>query len=221
MQNFLFLATQVFLILILILSGWGLDDLRGFFADPSRAELVVAITFAAVAVLTLRIEARPIRKGRLSLGHQTVVLLALALGSIFLLWFLPFADRRLIFTFAHSPAISYFGLLLCCGGIVVRMLALEKLGGHFSAYVTLQEQHQLIQSGIYGHIRHPLYLSLLLAAPGLALVFTSWLVVPIFFGTVIFVTRRIRQEENMLEKYFGETFLEYRRRTWVLIPLLV
>jgi protein-S-isoprenylcysteine O-methyltransferase Ste14 len=221
LQNFLFLATQVLLILILILCGWGLGDVRQFFADPVLAGLVAAVIFAAVAVLILKIDVRPTRKGRLPLGHQTFVLLALLLASIFLFWFLPFANRRHIFTFAHRPAVSYFGLLLCCGGIVVRLLALKKLGGHFSAYVTLQEEHELIQSGIYRHIRHPLYLSLLLAAPGFALVFDNWLVFPIFLGTVIFVARRIPQEEDLLGEHFGETFLNYRRRTWILIPLLV
>jgi protein-S-isoprenylcysteine O-methyltransferase Ste14 len=221
LQNFLFLATQVFLTLLLILSGWGLGDLRGFFVDPARIGLVTAVLTAAAGVLILRIDVRPIRKGRLPLGHQTVVLLALVLASIFLLWFLPFADRRHIFAFANSQRVRYFGLLLCCCGIVVRLLALRKLDGHFSAYVTLQEKHQLIQSGIYGHIRHPLYLSLLLAAPGFALVFANWLIFPILLVTVIFVTRRVRDEENLLEGHFGERFLKYKRGTWILIPLVV
>jgi protein-S-isoprenylcysteine O-methyltransferase Ste14 len=100
-------------------------------------------------------------------------------------------------------------------------MALQQLGRYFSAYVTLQDEHRLIQSGIYGVIRHPLYLSLLLAAPGFALVFSSALLAPILALTVLFVSVRISQEERLLKLQFGQSFSEYRRRTWALIPLLL
>jgi protein-S-isoprenylcysteine O-methyltransferase Ste14 len=139
-------------------------------------------------------------------------------GSLFLIWFLAFADRRHFLTFTHKSWLRYVGLGLCGSGVVVRLLALMKLGRQFSAYVTLQVDHQLVQSGIYGRIRHPLYLSLLLAAPGFALVFASVLVWPILVVTLVFVIRRICQEERLLELRFGVEFLEYRKRVGALLP---
>jgi protein-S-isoprenylcysteine O-methyltransferase Ste14 len=70
-------------------------------------------------------------------------------------------------------------------------------------------------------MRHPLYLSLLLAAPGFALVFDSFLAVPILLVTVIFVYGRVRHEEILLERHFEAAFLEYKNRTWALIPLVI
>jgi protein-S-isoprenylcysteine O-methyltransferase Ste14 len=221
LRDFLLLFGQVSAILLVVLAGWGISDLGQFFADPARAALVAATILGAAMLFVLRLDLNPLRKGRLPVGDQTVVLLALALVSLLLLWFLPFADRRHVLIFAGPHPIRYLGVLALLSGIAVRLLALRKLERNFSAYVTLQQEHQLVQSGIYAHIRHPLYLSLLLAAPGVALVFASLLVFPVLLLTVIFVVRRIRQEEKLLERWFGEAFLRYRSRTWAVIPRIV
>jgi|HubBroStandDraft_6_1064221.scaffolds.fasta_scaffold124514_2 protein-S-isoprenylcysteine O-methyltransferase Ste14 len=220
-RRLIVLAIQLLPILLLLLTGWGWDDWQGFFSDPARAGLVLAVILGAGWVTLLRLDLQPLRRGESPLGKQAWVLLALALASLFLLWFLPFADRRQILVLTRRPFIRYLGLGLCGGGIVVRLLALVKLGRHFSAYVTLQDNHQLVQAGIYRNIRHPLYLSLLLAAPGLALIFASALVWPILTVTLAFVTVRIRQEENLLVSRFGAEFHEYRRHTGALLPRIV
>ena len=100
------------------------------------------------------------------------------------------------------------------------MLALSSLGSQFSAFVTLQSGHELVEHGIYAWIRHPLYLSLLLAGPGLTLVFRSQLVWPVLFGAWLFVANRIAREEALLASHFGSRFRGYRARTWALVPLL-
>ncbi len=215
------MAAQLIPVLALLMVGWGWNDWAGFFSHPARAGLMVALILGAGSALLLRLDLQPLRRGRSLVGGQTLVLLALALASLFLVWFLPFADRRQILTFTGSPALRYLGLAMCCLGIAVRLLALGKLGRWFSAYVTLQDDHQLVQSGIYGVIRHPLYLSLLLAAPGFALVFASMLALPILLVAVVFVTIRFRQEEDLLESHFGSEFRAYRRRTGALLPRII
>jgi protein-S-isoprenylcysteine O-methyltransferase Ste14 len=218
LRRFAILAVQLIPCLLLTLAGWGWDDWRGFFSHPARAGLIAAIVLGAGLVLRFQLDLQPLRRGRSVVGSQTLVLLVLVLTSLFLVWFLPFADRREMLRFTQHPFLRYLGLVMCCLGIAVRLLALAKLGRHFSAYVTLQDDHQLVQSGIYGMVRHPLYLSLLLAAPGFALVFASVLVWPILLMALAFVTLRIREEDNLLESRFGVEFREYRGRTGALLP---
>jgi protein-S-isoprenylcysteine O-methyltransferase Ste14 len=103
-------------------------------------------------------------------------------------------------------------------GAAVRIFALHALGENFSAYVTLQTGHQLIRHGIYNRIRHPLYLSLLLAPTGFALIFASKLALPIVVLAALFVLDRIRKEEELLASHFGSEFTAYRCRTRKLIP---
>jgi len=212
------LSLQLLPILLLPLAGWGWHDWRGFLSDPARTALLALVVLAVGAVLFLRLDLHPLRKGTHPAGSQTVVLLTLAGASLFLIWFLPFADRRQILTFTRNRFWPDIGLGLCCSGIVVRLLALMKLGRQFSAYVTLQDEHQLVQSGIYRRIRHPLYLSLLLAAPGFALIFSSLLVWPILMVTAAFVAGRIRQEDRLLASRFGIEFEKYRRQVGTLLP---
>jgi protein-S-isoprenylcysteine O-methyltransferase Ste14 len=206
--------------LLLMFAGWDFRDLPGFFGSPARAGLVALVVLGAALAVALRIETQPLRKGLSPTGSQGLHLSILLGLSLFLLMFLPFADRHNLLTF-HSPSARYAGLALCGMGGFVRLFALRRLGPHFSAYVTLQPQHQLVQSGIYRTIRHPLYLSLLLAPAGMAMVFASWLALPILLLAVIFVADRIRKEEQLLAHGFGSEFLAYRRRTSMLIPYVL
>jgi protein-S-isoprenylcysteine O-methyltransferase Ste14 len=104
--------------------------------------------------------------------------------------------------------------------VIIRVAALRALGKNFSAYVTLQPNHRLVQDGIYAWIRHPLYLSLLLIPAGIALVFASLLAAPILILAVAFVFERTRREDRLLASRFGTEFDDYRRRARRLIPLV-
>lgn len=213
----LVLAAQLLLCVLLVLLGWGVRDLPLFCLSPARCGLAAAVFAAAFAAVLLHLDLHPLRMGSTPVGHQGLELAVLLFLSLSLLWFLPFADRRHILTLRQEYW-RYLGLLFCCAGIVVRLLALQALGQYFSAYVTLQPDHRLIQQGIYASIRHPLYLSLLLAPTGVALVFASSLALPILLLAAIFVWDRIRKEERLLAAHFGPAFEAYRSRTWILVP---
>lgn len=215
------LVAQLLPGVVLVLYGWGFDELPAFFLSPARAGLAAAILAGAIGAGVWGVELHPIRRGLMPVGKQSLQLGILLLLSLFLLWFLPFADRRRILTFQQQYWQNYWryaGLLLCCAGIMTRLLGLKALARYFSAYVTLQPNHRLVQEGIYRRIRHPLYLSLLLAPTGVALIFDSWLALPILVLSAIFVFDRIPKEERLLAAHFGREFEEYRLRTWKLIP---
>ena len=214
------LSLHLLAILIPMALGWGLDDLPAFFAIPARAGLILLITLGAIAILILRIDLNPLRSSPANRSKESWALAAMAAASILLLGFLPWADRNRILQIPRESVRS-FGLLLCCAGGVIRILALRQLGPQFSAYVTLQPDHQLIQTGIYSRIRHPLYLSLLLAGPGVAMVFASQLVWPILAMTIAFIANRIKVEETLLAKTFSDSFLVYRHRTSSLLPFVL
>jgi protein-S-isoprenylcysteine O-methyltransferase Ste14 len=211
------LAVQLLPAILLVMLGWGFDNLSAFFLNPARAGLAaLAFASAAIAVI-LRLDFDPLRKGSNPQGHQGFQLGVLLFLSLVLLWFLPFADSRQILTLQYSYW-RYLGLALLCVGAGVRLFALRALGKHFSAYITLQPDHRLVRDGIYAHIRHPLYLSLLLLPTGIAFVFNSALAAPILLLAAAFVMDRIRKEDRILARHFGEEFEEYRRHTRALLP---
>jgi len=210
------LALQLGPAIFLIFAGWGFDNLSEFFSNPARCGLAALTLIAALAAIVFRLDLSPLRKGATPLGSQIIQLAILLFLSLALFWFLPFADRRNILTL--NQYWRYLGLLLCVAGVIVRLLALKALGKQFSAYVTLQPDHRLVQHGIYAIIRHPLYLSLLLLPTGVALVFASYLALSILLLAAAFVFDRIRKEERLLATHFPTEFDHYRLRTGRLVP---
>lgn len=214
------LVLQTALAIVLLLVGWGLDDLRGFFSNPARLAFVV-LGFLGVAVaLVLRLDVEMFRKGKRPVGGQRFLLAGVMMLMLILLTFISYADRRGLLTFSDLDWVRYLGLILHAGGGVLLFFALRALGRYYSGYVTLQDDHKLVQEGVYSLIRHPIYLRALLVSVGFPLVFRSLLVFPLFLFTVVFVAARIRQEERLLSERFGSEFEAYRRNTWRLVPFL-
>lgn len=212
------LLGQVSLGLGLMLFGWGSDDVGGFFAHPARAALLVIALLGIAVVFWMRLDVQAFRKGQRPVGRQRWLLAALMATGLLLVWWLPHGDRRGLLTFTGADGLRWVGVILYTGGNVLAFAALRALGKQYSGYVTLQDDHKLVQHGIYGAIRHPIYLRAPLVAAGLPLLFRSWLAFPLLLAISVFVAARIRQEEKLLGERFGAEFEAYRRRTWRLLP---
>ena len=93
------------------------------------------------------------------------------------------------------------------------------LGRNWSLVARTRTDHELVRSGPYARIRHPIYLGMLLFLLALAVAVGHWIqlliAVPVFLvGTAI----RTRIEDLLLEQSFGDVFREYRSSTPALIP---
>jgi protein-S-isoprenylcysteine O-methyltransferase Ste14 len=136
------------------------------------------------------------------------------------MFLLPYGDRRGWLVHHGPDALRYLGLLLYAAGNALAFAAVKTLDKQYSGYVTLQDDHRLVQHGIYGVIRHPIYLRMLFVGVSVPLIFRSWLWVPFLLVIVGIVAYRIRAEEKLLAMQFGAEFEAYRRRTWRLIPFV-
>jgi protein-S-isoprenylcysteine O-methyltransferase Ste14 len=93
------------------------------------------------------------------------------------------------------------------------------LGTNWSITLQVREKHQLVTQGIYQHVRHPMYLALLLYSVGQALVLPNWLAGPSYlvaFGLLFAL--RVGPEERMMLEEFGKDYEAYMARTKRLIP---
>jgi protein-S-isoprenylcysteine O-methyltransferase Ste14 len=112
--------------------------------------------------------------------------------------------------------------LLMSGAIVLFGWSSSTLGKNWSFAARTLDDHELIRTGPYARVRHPIYLAMLLFQLGLAAALGHWLqlivAVPVFLvGTRI----RTKAEERLLEEGFGEAFREYRSSTPALFPKIV
>jgi protein-S-isoprenylcysteine O-methyltransferase Ste14 len=92
------------------------------------------------------------------------------------------------------------------------------LGRRFSGLVAIQPGHTLVTGGVYGVIRHPSYLGLLVGSLGWALAFRSALGVLLTALLIPPLVARIAAEERLLRTQFCDEYDAYRSRTSRLIP---
>jgi protein-S-isoprenylcysteine O-methyltransferase Ste14 len=85
--------------------------------------------------------------------------------------------------------------------------------------VQLYEEQRLVTDGPYAHVRHPMYLGLLLVALGGILIYRTWAFV-FFLCNFPGVANRARLEDRALKEAFGDEWEEYRRRVLGWIPRL-
>lgn len=132
--------------------------------------------------------------------------------------FVPALSERFGFLVFGGEGVRWLGVATYVVGGVLRLAPVFALGRRFSGLVAIQPNHQLVTSGVYGRIRHPSYLGLLLIMTGWALAFGSVLGLALSALAVVVVIARIKSEETLLADHFGADYDAYRRRTARLIP---
>ena len=110
------------------------------------------------------------------------------------------------------------GLAVQAMGTFLAVWARIHLGRNWSGKIAIKVEHQLIRSGPYRLLRHPIYTGLLAMYIGPALVTGEWLAVLGVAMAALAYWRKIRLEEAALDAAFGADYDSYRRATWALVP---
>ena len=120
----------------------------------------------------------------------------------------------------QDARIVWAGVALTWVGTAVAIWARYCIGEYWSARVTLKEGHQLIRSGPYAYVRHPIYTGMLVGCIGTALVVGEWRGVLAVVLLWVGHWRKALREESLLTQEFGEEYAAYRRSTGFLFPHL-
>ena len=201
---------------ILILVGWGIDDISGFFSHPARTVLfAVTITVNSLVMFF---------KDRLGAGFDekgekvdpkekiTGIMLPTLIGFMIVL-IAPYSESHNLFLMDGGELLRYFGLLVFLIGYLFMVWAPLHLGKQFSVYVTIQEGHELITDGPFRYMRHPRYSGLVLWVFGIALVFVSIPALVLAAMMSVLMLIRIPKEERMLQEEFGAEWENFCGRT--------
>jgi protein-S-isoprenylcysteine O-methyltransferase Ste14 len=142
--------------------------------------------------------------------------------SVLLLWLPHLPVSVLGARFMPLSAWAFWlGAALTVTGLLFSVWARNHIGGNWSAIVTIKQDHQLITSGPYALVRHPIYTGLLLAFIGSALARGEWrgvLAVLIAFWAF---WRKLRLEERWMQEKFGAAYSVYSSRVAALIPFIL
>ncbi len=110
------------------------------------------------------------------------------------------------------------GLVLLCGSGTLSVFARRHLGRFHRDSLTIHQDHELVETGPYRHVRHPLYTATIGVFLGLGAVLGNRISLGLAALPTIALIHRIRVEEAMLFETFGSRYLCYRHRTARLVP---
>ena len=114
--------------------------------------------------------------------------------------------------------VRWVGVVLTIAGIALAISARRHLGTNWSDKVELKVDHQLIRSGPYAYLRHPIYSGVLLGVAGTALAIGMVRGGLAFCLLLISYVIKARKEEIVLVRKFGDEFREHQRNTGFLLP---
>ena len=142
-----------------------------------------------------------------------VVLTNLALLLIF--WPIKSLSHRFL---PDGLTMKLIGITADGGGVTLAIWARRILGRNWSGEITIKEDHELIRTGPYATVRHPIYSGLLAMYAGTAIVSGQMhALLGLLLGVIAYL-RKTRMEERNLVDAFGPRYDVYREETWAIVP---
>lgn len=189
----------------------------------------ILFTLAAIALTAIRLyyQSKTFRdKRKVELREGSISLITAGIAALTAIIF----GLEYIFTpgffqcayLLHYPEwLRWIGVLVLGGGVTLLGISHHHLDKSFYSIVALKEAQELIETGPYRWVRHPIYTAYLLNYIGGGLLSSNWVLtfVP-FVMYAIMVFLRMGQEEGMLGQQFGGQYEEYKKRTGRLLPKL-
>ena len=141
---------------------------------------------------------------------------------IVVIWLLKIMSSRLL-TVTYTLSFNHFtqgcGVLICCAGIAFAIWARIHIGKNWGMPMSVKEEPELVTTGPYSLVRHPIYTGLFIAMLGSMLTEGFlWLIDLIVLGGY-FIYSAKKEEKSML-LHFPDKYPEYMKRTKMLIPYL-
>lgn len=175
-------------------------------------------TFCVVWVVAA-LRSSPVAR-RQSTTSRLAQIAPLTLGY-FLLFYDASAVGPLALRFvSDSPRAAWPGAVIAALGVGFAIAARFVLGKNWSGRVTVKQGHELIRTGPYAVVRHPIYSGMLLGILGTAIVVGEVRGLVGLALAALGLRLKSLQEENFMEEEFGNEYLDYKEHTRAIIPLV-
>ena len=147
-------------------------------------------------------------------GWLLVAIQFMLIGVFFIVIYLETGFRT-----NASAELKTTGLILCILSLLVIIYSFISFRQPISPNPVPLQDSKLVTSGIYSKIRHPIYLSVIIAFLGISTFFYALNLYIVWIIAVLFLIFKISKEETYLLKKFPE-YAEYRQKSWKLMPYL-
>ena len=178
-------------------------------------ELVFAVGWGVFWLYWL-VAALSMKKGRVSWSRELRIRAVIAVIVILLIRFGAFRGQGVNDT---EPWRADLGLVLFAFGLTFAIWARVHLGRNWGTPMTQKDDPELVTSGPYHLVRHPIYSGILMAGVGTA-VALNWLWLTVFALAGIYLLYSATVEERYLTEKFPDSYPAYRRSTKMLVPYI-
>lgn len=114
------------------------------------------------------------------------------------------------------------GEIILIVGSALRLVSIATLGKFFTGYIQVSDDQVICKKGVYKLIRHPGYVGLFFINIGPAIMMNmDSLIVVIILATAISLFFRVKVEEKMLVRYFGNKYLSYIKEVPACFPRIL
>ncbi len=121
---------------------------------------------------------------------------------------------------AEFNTIRYIGLAVYILFSWIQVWAFKTLGDNYSQDIMIKKRHELVTKGPFKFIRHPQYLCQVLVDIGGAMATLSYIVAGFALIEIPIYIMRALVEDKLLEKYFGDEFIRYKKKSGFFIPFI-
>jgi len=132
------------------------------------------------------------------------------------------APRRLPGLVPLAPATAAVlratGTVMVLGATALMLAAQLDLGASWRVGIDLGARPGLVTGGLYRHSRNPIYVAMLAALLGFALLLPSWISLGLLIGAGLGIRRHVRDEEAYLARTYGEEYRRYAARVGRFVP---
>jgi protein-S-isoprenylcysteine O-methyltransferase Ste14 len=115
----------------------------------------------------------------------------------------------------------WLGASVTIAGLLFAVWAREHLGSNWSRSVTIKQGHELITTGPYTLVRHPIYTGIVTGFLGLAIAISQVRGFIAFLLVFLVFWIKLRMEEQWMHSQFGEAYAIYAHQTSALVPYLL
>lgn len=177
-------------------------------------ELVFAVCWAAFWLYWL-VAAFSTKRGRVPWSRELRIRLVLAAAAVVAIRSGAFRGHAL----DTSPVRAGVGLALFGLGLAFAVWARVHIGRNWGTPMTEKDDPELVTSGPYRFVRHPIYAGILLAGVGTAVALSWWWLTAVLLAAIYFVYSAT-VEQRFLTAQFPNDYPVYRRTTKMLVPFI-
>lgn len=188
--------------------------------DLRIAAVILLVVWQGIWVVTEQVaKKKKSRTKKITLSSR-LYRAAITVAGIF--GILQMFDVVNFWTFQPTAQLHLVGAILLALGFLVSLSARISLGANWAhgAEYQIVKKQELVTSGIYKYVRHPIYAGLFLALVGVEILAHSYLVIPAGVLFVIGAYKQSKKEEDLLTKHFGSKYTNYVKKSKMFIPFL-